>query len=144
MKIEQRLLDDVTRHGWHCVQVQGDAKNPPYSHTVGFHKTWKHPELLVMGLPPEVSHQVLGMASEMIARGHVFRPELRDSALFEGKDCLPRTIPGTAHRKYMGLAVWFYRDTPGGFPALQILWPDDNGRFPGELGFVDGAMQPPL
>lgn len=141
---ERKLMDDVKAHGWHCVQVQGDAKNPPYSHTVGFHKTWKHPELLVMGLPPEVAHQILGMASELVAKGHIFKADQYDNSLLEDKRCLLRSIPATAHRKYMGLGVWFYRDTPGGFPALQLQWPDDKGRFPGEPGFEDGAMQPPL
>ncbi|MBT9582270.1 DUF4262 domain-containing protein [bacterium] len=141
---DKKLLDDVAQHGWHCVQILEDREGPGYSFTVGLFKTHKHPELMVMGLPNEVAHQILGMASEQIARGHVFKADTRDDSLLEGNECLFRTVPSEAYRKYLGYAVWFYKDSPQSFPALQILWPDPDGKFPGEPGFSLGANQPTL
>ena len=142
--INQRLMDDVARHGWHCVQVMEDKQGPGYSYTVGLYKTHGHPELVVIGLPPEVAHPVLGMAVDQIAKGHVFRADARDSSLLEGNDCLIRSVLPGSYRQYLGMAVWFYRESPASFPALQILWPDPEGRFPGQPEFSMGPNQPLL
>ena len=141
---EKKLLDDVARHGWHCVQVQEQGQEPGYSHTVGLYKTHGHPELMIMGLQPDEAHELLGRASEQISKGHIFRADARDNVLLGDRDCLLRTVPPTAYRKYLGSAVWFYKDSPQSFPALQILWPDPDGKFPGEPGFSLGANQPTL
>jgi hypothetical protein len=38
---------------------------------------------------------------------------------------------------------WFYRGWE--FPLLQLMWPDRDGRFPGERGAATGlARQQPL
>ncbi len=141
---DQKLLADIQAHGWHFVHVRGDDQGPPYSFTVGLYRTHGHPELMVMGLEPEVSHPIMGLAVEQIKQGHVYKDGFRDDTLLDGVDCLLRKIPPEAHRKYLGYNVWFYKDRPEGFPALQVLWPDSQGRYPGQEGFEMDAMQPPL
>jgi len=141
-ELVKKLTDDVARHGWHCMQVMEDSSGPGYSFTVGFFQTYKHPELMIMGLPADVSHQILGLASEQIGKGHVYRAGSLDDTLLEGKDCKLQSIPEAAYRKYLGLAQWFYRESKSSFPALQILWPDENGKYPGQEGFSLAALQP--
>ncbi|ODT58808.1 hypothetical protein ABS71_18465 [bacterium SCN 62-11] len=74
----------------------------------------------------------------------MYRDGVRDDTLLDGVDCLLRAIPSELHRKYLGYNVWFYQDRPDGFPALQILWPDSQGRYPGQEGFEMEVMQPSL
>lgn len=139
--ISARMREDIQRYGWHCVQIAQDAKGPGYSFTVGLLETHQHPELVVMGLPPEVAHTILGMAVEQIAQGYKFFESQRSDALLEGHDCLLHRVSPTAYRAYLALAVERHRDAPTGFAALQILWPDPEGRFPEEEGYSHGSLQ---
>src|SRR4051794_23018469 len=56
---EQKVLDDIATHGWHCVHVQTRGDRGPYSYTVGLFHTYKHPELFISGLATEVSQLIL-------------------------------------------------------------------------------------
>ena len=141
---DRKLLADVSTHGWHCVHVRGDSQGPGYTFSVGLYRTHGHPELMVMGLDPEVAHPILGLAVEQIKQGHVYRDGFRDDTLLDGVDCMLRKVPPALHRKYVGYCSWFYKDRPDGFEALQILWPDSQGRYPGQEGFEMDAMQPAL
>jgi hypothetical protein len=141
---DRRLLADVEKYGWHCVQVAGDAEGPTYSFTVGLFQTYQHPELLIMGLDAEVAHGVLSVAVQNIAKGHRYREGQRDDSLIENGFCHLKGIPSRLHRQYMGYAVWFYRNSPSPFTALQVIWPDSEGRFAGEAGFLHPELQPEL
>ena len=141
---DRKLLADVSTHGWHCVHVRGDSQGPGYTFSVGLYRTHGHPELMVMGLEPEVAHPILGLAVAQIKQGHVYRDGFRDDTLLDGVDCMLRKVPPALHRKYLGYCSWFYKDRPDGFEALQILWPDSQGRYPDQAGFEMDAMPPAL
>jgi Domain of unknown function (DUF4262) len=39
-------------------------------------------------------------------------------------------VPLAAYQKYLGTAIWFYRSLPRPFRCIQIVWPDEAGKFP--------------
>lgn len=122
-----RMVDDI---GWACTGVLDD---PPWTYTIGLVETYQHPELVITGLPPEVAQGVFAAAVEQIKTGIRFEP---------GQD-------------YEGIAVGFYvrflplaetatpqlraarRRNGDDFEALQLIWPDRDGRFE-----VAEALQP--
>jgi hypothetical protein len=44
-------------------------------------------------------------------------------------------VPLLVYPKYLGTAIWFYRESDP-FPCLQIIWQDVNRRFPWEEGCI--------
>lgn len=132
---DEKLLADVAEHGWHVVHIPEDKQGPAYAFTIGLYLKYQHPELLVMGLPQEVAHRLLTMAVAQIAQGRVFQTEQAQPDLAEGLTCRFRPISLKRYREYLGYGIWFYRSLPEPFPALQLVWPDRAGRFPGEAEF---------
>jgi hypothetical protein len=45
---------------------------------------------------------------------------------------------------FLGYAQWFY-ESEDGFPVLQLVWPDEQGRYPWDEGYaITDGSQPVL
>lgn len=128
------VSESVRRYGWHCVGVFDDAtaQTPPFSYTIGLHKTWKHPELLIVGLPPEGGHHVITGAVEQISdyRRHYHDGERVPGLLSEGFDVLFQKVHLAYATLSFGVSDTWYRAS---VPRLQMLWPDTQNRLPDRL-----------
>lgn len=134
-----RMLENIRVLGWGAIHVEGDADGPGFSFSVGFYHTWQHPEMLIMGLDVEKAHAILALAAEEVEGGRRYLGgELSDDFL-KGYACRLHQIPRESYPDYLGYARWLYSGDD--FPALQILWPDRAGRFPGEDDFAMAANQ---
>ncbi|HEX5220498.1 MAG TPA: DUF4262 domain-containing protein [Verrucomicrobiae bacterium] len=132
---DRKLLSDIAQYGWHVLKILGDESGPEYCFSVGFYYSYGHPEILVMGLSTEVGHQLINLAGAQIASGKVFRAGDRVEGLVKGFVCDFITIDISQYKEYLGYGVWFYRQLKQPFPALQLVWPDKQGRFPWESGY---------
>ena len=72
---------------------------------------------------------------DQMAGGKTFQAFERVSDFAEGYDCAFAPIEFEHYRNYLGYAVWFYRSLPTPFPAVQMVWPDKEGRFPWEADY---------
>jgi Domain of unknown function (DUF4262) len=68
---EQKVIDDIAKYGWHCVNIMAEGEVGQFSFTVGLFQTYKHPEFIIFGLPSNVVHQVLHITVEAIQRGQL-------------------------------------------------------------------------
>jgi hypothetical protein len=66
---ERKVLSDVKKFGWHCLNIFGEDGQPPWTFSIGFHKTWNFPELIVIGLKREVAHSTLNIVATQLAEG---------------------------------------------------------------------------
>jgi hypothetical protein len=139
---EQQVHADVREYGWHVIHVGGAG--PEFAYTVGLYRTFGHPEVVVLGLPGGVAHRLLNAVGAEVRAGRAFAAGSASREILERFDVAFRPVPPEAHRGRLGWAVWFY-DGPA-FPALQVVYPDRDGRFPWEAGVADGlrAAQPVL
>jgi hypothetical protein len=48
---ERKALADVQNHGWHVLKVMEDDRGPAFAYTVGLYHSFRHPELIIVGLP---------------------------------------------------------------------------------------------
>jgi uncharacterized protein DUF4262 len=124
----------IERIGWSLMSVMGDAKHLPWCYTIGLIEKFDHPELIMIGLEDRSTAVPLNGLGMAIAEGHTFaRGEVADVA----------TVPvlfGEVHEAHWEsgmFAKWHHYYQAVGYPALppmafQVLWPDDNGFFPGE------------
>jgi hypothetical protein len=131
---DQKLLDDVSTHGWHVIRVLEDQVGPGFAYTIGLFKNYGHPEVIAFGLPPERLHGLLNLVGDDAKAGGHRGPGDVSAEFIEGYPCSFIEFPATAFREYLGYALWFYSGAP--FPALQLVWPDKHGRFPWDAEVV--------
>jgi hypothetical protein len=121
------LRYQIARQGYGISFAFDDS--PSFAYTVGLEETFRHPELVVSGLDYEMSQRVLKDLIDLI----------RSGAGLTGEDCLqsagsftvlPVAVPQPVAGSYLKEAAEYYGDCP--FRALQVLWPDEEGRFPTE------------
>ena len=140
---DRRLLADIAKWGWHVVLVPEDEEGPGYAFTVGFGSGFGHPELAAVGLPLDVLHGMLNAAGEAVRSGAVLAPGRRYGGLLEGYDCAAVAVAPRWHEELLGMACWYYRGAAE-FSALQLVWPDRQGRYPWYADAAPGfrAAQP--
>lgn len=128
---------NVTRVGWHATGVFGGGAL--FMYTTGLSGGGRpHPELVVAGLPAEVSHGLLSVAADLVRSGTRFAPGRDYPGIAVGFSVRFRPVRQDRDRLRHPLSVTsrFYGRQ---VPALQLVWPDPKGRFPGEAG-CDPAM----
>ena len=134
---EQKLVDDVARHGWQVMRVSpatGEAQEPSFAYTIGLQETFGWPELLCYGLNADVMTVLLNNATDELRE----RSELPSAGLVlheiaEGFDCKLSPVASRHNVEHLGFAIWFARyrgENPAKVECLQLLWPDRHGRFP--------------
>ncbi len=127
---EKAVLADVDQYGWHGLWVSGDDEGPGFSYSIGFHRTLRAPEVIVVGLRSELAHSMLWEAYRRFERGEPLQPGAFYEDFLEGHVVTVVEVTDDARREYFGFANWFYN---GEYPALQIVWPSaTDGRWPWE------------
>ena len=127
---ERTVIEHVQKHGWHSTSAgycAGD-EGYPFAYTVGLFETWKHPELLVFNVPPQVAHGVFSLVAGFAAEGRPLDMERPTDELLENYPCVFVRIPPSACRDYVLSARWFYGGND--FPLYQLVWPSEEGYFP--------------
>lgn len=125
---EQQVINDVSNYGWHCVQILAEDEEPPFSFSVGLFHTYRHPELIVFGLPSSVAHQVLTLSVKAIQRGKPIDLSVPTEELVEGYPCVFISVPESEYQEHVGFCRWFYEGN--NFPLYQVVWPSRDGHFP--------------
>ncbi len=125
---EQRVIDDVQRHGWHIVCVDEDEDGPAFAYSIGLFHTLKHPEIILFGLPIETMGSSINALGQAISSGAKFADGHESDQVLEDYLCIFRTVPFEAYPEYLGFAKWFYQSET--FPVLQCIWPDTEHRYP--------------
>lgn len=124
----QEMSQRIEQDGLAVQHVLGDATHVPYSYTVGLGRR-QHPELLLIGLPAQVADTVLVtlgrrvVSGERIAAGDRVAGALANDVELHAR---LRAVdePQLNVARAMNLPV----------VALQLLWPDAAGVYPGNLG----------
>jgi hypothetical protein len=144
---DEQLMANIAAHGWHFVHVAAEENSPPFVFTIGLFEKRNHPEIILMGLPPQAAHGILNVLMvKIFGGGERMEPFARHDDVTE---TFPITFVPVAfehYEEYLGYANWYYGSLPGPYPALQLVWPDKSGKFPWEPGYEEAfhALQPIL
>ena len=125
---EQKVIDDIAAHGWHCVNILAEGNLPPYSFTVGLFHSYGHPELIIFGLRSEVAHQILAIAADAAKNGAPLDLSQPSDELINSYSCCFAQVPISEYRDHVGYCRWYYHGNE--FPLYQIVWPSRAGLFP--------------
>ncbi len=128
--INDKALDDIRRVGWHILGIEGDETTPSVVHTVGLQKTFGHPEMVMVGLKVDTMMQIVSDLGQRVADGVTISAESELNDVLEGYPVRFEEALPVAHERFLPGAHEFYGES--GFKALQCLWPDKAGRFPGD------------
>lgn len=139
---ERGLLDKVEEFGCMILGVQNPADpRPVFSYTIGLHDTRHVPEIITCGLPAKTGQSALNYAGSLLADG-VDLTAGRIPNVVGNVDVEFRPVDPKWSKILMLSTVWFYGNAD--FPALQLVFPDLENRFPGDEGFNSYFDQPLL
>lgn len=144
---EREVIAGVEQYGWYCMVVLARGDEPegfvPFAYTVGLWQTYEHPELIIVGaMRPEVLHGLLVVAATNIKDGRRYAAGERYDDIAERFPAQMGSVSAANRDAFLTYADWFNGRRP--FGALQLLWTDPEGRFPGEAGYDAGRYRQPL
>jgi len=141
---QRQILDDVEEFGLHIVSVPEDGQAPGFSFSIGMWESFDHPEVVVFGLPDEVAVELLNGVADEVSEGKTFPAGTKHDGLLQDYPVQFVEVPNAAVREFLATAVWAYDGAD--FPAVQLVWPDKQGRWPWDAGVREGfrGMQPVL
>ena len=125
---ERKVIDDIAQFGWHCVHIIAEGSKGPYSFTVGLFETYRHPELIIFGLPSKVAHQILCIAADQAKCGNPIDLSQPTSALLNDYSCCFAEVSNTHYDNYVGYCIWYYEGKT--FPLHQVIWPSRARLYP--------------
>jgi hypothetical protein len=126
--LDRKVRREVEQYGWHVLNVIPEGEHAPHSYSIGLFATFKHPEIVIIGLPADTAHRFINNIAEEIKDGGTFAADSRHDHLMEGYDVAFVRVEDAAYPEYFGRAIEYYGGVA--FPVLQMVWPDRNGQFP--------------
>jgi Domain of unknown function (DUF4262) len=140
---ERQVYEDIESHGWHVVKVNEGDETAGWAFSIGLHVTLRHPEVVLFGLPGDVMHAVINSIGENVRSGSCYENGQFYGDLLEGYQCRFQRVSRKWYRPFLGYATWYYGGAQ--FPVLQCVWPDKDGRWPGDpASEVDWSRLQPL
>jgi hypothetical protein len=141
---EDAHLAQVIRTHRFAVQYVGPGDQPgepPFGYTIGLFGLG-HPELVVVGVGHDIGHGMLNRLGRSVVGGRNLVPGevVHDDA---GRPLL--TVEALPNPGEVLFSANRFYERPDEFsvPALQLTWPDAEGRFPWEPRYVyDPDVQP--
>jgi hypothetical protein len=108
----------------------GDPSEPGFCYTVGLSAV-DHPEFIVFSLPPEIAQTILNDLGFRILRGEV-TVAAGDTIHQLVRNYPVRLVEVTDTTEHLTMANRFYSGPGLPVRALQVVFPDDAGRWPWE------------
>jgi hypothetical protein len=135
--VEQQIIDGVEKNGWFVVSYVPGPDEPEewFSYTVGLTKTAGWPEIICFGLDEERATDLLrNTIGECWQRRIQPAAGVQLTTVLHGKYARLRSQAFLQH-PYFAMADWYaeHTGTPRMSERLQLLWPDDAGRFPDDF-----------
>ena len=138
-EMERKALADIAEHGLHILHVREREDSPPFTYSIGVKKSLGMPELIMVGLRPEVAHAAINECYRQMKAGEPIGPGARVKDLLGGGfECVLVEVPPEAMREYMRWNLWLYDGAD--FRAWQIVYPTTSGVFPWEPHVPEGFL----
>jgi hypothetical protein len=134
----------VSEYGWAVSGNRGDDHTPPWAYSVGIWLNSQGPELIVCGLPLEHAASIINAIGARVADGTDIGPgAVLDDVCQAPLSFRPVEVSWRTSGLLSASDAFYGMVRP---PYLQVVWPDKNDCFPGDLGFQRGfdGMQPLL
>jgi hypothetical protein len=140
----REFLVEVDTHGWIVMRIAADGPGPDFAYSIGLVRTYAHPEIIVVGLPMDVAHNIINDLGAAVRDGARFNAGQISGAFLKDYDVTFRAVPEYQYGAYLGWGQQVYGRSD--FPVLQLIYPDRAGRWPWQDGVASQfrALQPVL
>ena len=133
---EQRILDDIEQFGCHVTSVfDPDQAEPSFSYSIGLTKSLGIPEVIVVGVRPELGHALINLYMDRARSGESFSLGIPYPGFLTGFSVYFRQVIEENRKAFMLSANWLYNGTD--YSALQIVYPTTDGVWPWEPAATD-------
>jgi len=133
---DRKLLANIARVGWAVLGIPEDDEGPGYAFTIGLYRAFAYPEVVLFGLPWEVTYGFLNNIGAAVKGGKRYEAGEEYHDLAVGYPAAFVAVDRGHYREYLGTAGWFYRGWD--FPAVQLVYPDRHGAYPWDAGTAPG------
>lgn len=135
----KKIKRDIGESGWSTISVFPTMTDPGvhFSYSIGFREHDAHPEVIILGIPSEYAHSIIRTLYERVAAGERFEAGQRLDEVLEEYEVELRAVASDGAPLNMAKAYYDVDE----LPALQIVWPDKEGLFPGEEGCDEGCAE---
>ena len=129
----QEIIAQVGFTQFYVFDPQG--RDPSFVYTAGFHSTLQppHPELIAFSLPPETALDTWWAIYELAQQGQRVEPNGQDNNEIASIPVRFLTVTQRWKEKLFGQARGVHGHWD--FAALQLVYPDAQGRWPWEQGY---------
>lgn len=131
---ENQIRREIDANGYHIVIIRAEGDDPGYAFTLGLASNHGHPELCCFGLDEGEQggplHEFLDAAATMVVEGTRFEAGTLVPGLVERFEIAVRAVTPERRDEWLGFGARFHKNR--GFECLQLVWPDQTGRFPWE------------
>nr|WP_086939611.1 DUF4262 domain-containing protein [Thaumasiovibrio occultus] len=128
---DQRVILQIQTQGWSPVLVASYQDQPQFAFSLGHFYSHQHPEIIIMGQLPDIAHQWLQqLAVKITQAASPMVPEMAFDDIAEGIKMKLIPVALAHYPTYFGFANWIYSKLNAPFPAFQLVWSDEAGRFP--------------
>ncbi|MGO3325391.1 DUF4262 domain-containing protein [Gordonia sp. (in: high G+C Gram-positive bacteria)] len=129
----------IARGSWAVTGVYGDEASAPVAYTSGLTELGR-PELVIAGVDPEHAGPVLNEAAARV----VLTPEFGSGSVISNlrsTNGYPLTAIDVIDASSMRVTSLLFGQS---FQAVQLVWPDRDGRLPWDRGYVLAPDEQPL
>ncbi|WP_158237927.1 DUF4262 domain-containing protein [Emticicia sp. TH156] len=128
MKPKEKIINDIQKYGWHVVHILDDDRGEKYSYTIGLTDSFKHPEIAISGLKPDICSLIFEGIVETIKDGFEYKVNKEYDDILEGYNCIFRQISDNKYDNLFGKATEYYKEKA--FNVYQLFYPDNENNFP--------------
>ena len=144
---EGAVIRNVLQNRHHChligVSPEPDEALSPFTYSIGLWYNFHHPEIVCIGLPNQVAGALINDYAKNVAEGN---PPLLDTAitgmLANDYQLQFKSCGDIAKTAYTCWASWFNGSVD--YDVIQLVWQDQQYRWPWEVEFHPRAAQPLL
>ncbi len=129
-KHHKKLVDNIENFGLQVMHVLADESEPRFSYSIGLFQSYKHPEIIIIGLKQELSHILINNMAEEIKNGQIYLPLNYYPDILDDFECYFVRVNTSNYDEYVGQAQQYYRGDD--FPLIQCIYPTIKGIFPWE------------
>ncbi|MEZ5102124.1 MAG: DUF4262 domain-containing protein [Thermoleophilia bacterium] len=129
---DRGVIANVLEHGWHATHILEEDEVPEWVFSSGLTHSHGIPELAMFGLPGKQAHSWLWAFVYRALEGSPPQPGVIDGGVVGDMPIALRPVDPGWHPYLFGYARWFAQHREPTF--LQVVWPDDEERWPWEEG----------
>lgn len=130
---DKRVADDIREYGCHVISVFDPEEATPYfSYSIGVQETSDVPEVIVVGLKPELGGFMVNEYNRQVRAGTRFKRGVLYPGFLEGFDVYIEPARKKVVAQYTFGCDRYYGDKE--YSVVQIVWPSTAGVWPWQKG----------